>query len=83
MFMPTNNIHCEIVQHIAKGDYELDHGGGTGSCPPGWKGWQRLTRLMAIQLPLRAPCLSTASLAYWEQVGVNLHWLPMKGDKAN
>ena len=34
---------------------------GTGSYPPGLRGWQRLRRLMAIQPPLRSPYFSMAS----------------------
>ena len=33
---------------------------GTGSIPPGWKGWQRPSRFTASQLPRRAPWRSSA-----------------------
>lgn len=53
---------------------------GTGSypCPP--QGWQRLNRLTVSHNPLNTPCFFNASMAYWEQVGVNRHLGPSKGD---
>jgi hypothetical protein len=53
----------------------------TGSCPPLQKGWQRKKRFNAIQVPCAAPYFSTASRAYSEHVGVNLHAGGSKGDK--
>lgn len=44
---------------------------GTGSCPQPPQGWQRQRRRVASQEPRRAPCVSIASRAYWEQVGSN------------
>src|SRR5688572_6338015 len=44
-------------------------GQGTGSKPPGWKGWQRISRRNASHDPLSAPCLLIAPIAYTEQVG--------------
>jgi len=43
--------------------------GGTLSTPPSAHGWQRHTRRAANQEPRTAPCVSTASKAYAEQVG--------------
>src|SRR5690606_25473131 len=45
--------------------------GGTGSWPPGCRGWQRRMRRRASQLPLRAPNRPRAVIAYSEQVGTN------------
>ena len=42
---------------------------GTGSKPPGFKGWQRRMRRTASPVPFRGPCFRTASSAYSEQVG--------------
>src|SRR5688572_18084853 len=44
-------------------------GQGTGSKPPGWKGWQRISLRNASHDPLSAPCLLMAAIAYTEQVG--------------
>src|SRR6266487_4462697 len=41
----------------------LPRGGGTGSYPPGWKGWQRSSRRVARRMPRTAPCVVTASSA--------------------
>lgn len=46
---------------------------GTGSYPHLQKGLQRNILKIAIAEPLKAPNLSTAVIAYDEQVGVNLH----------
>lgn len=43
----------------------------TGSYPPGWKGWHFNIRRNARKSPYTTPCLATASMAYWEQVGIN------------
>jgi hypothetical protein len=53
---------------------------GTGSypCPP--QGWQRLNRLTVNHNPLNTPCFFNASIAYWEQVGVNRHLGPSIGE---
>jgi len=42
---------------------------GTGSKPPGWKGWQRHTRSVASFTPCSVPWVAIASAAYSEQVG--------------
>ena len=54
-------------------------GGGTGSCPPGCRGWQRPMRRIASQLPLSAPNRPMASIAYSEQVGTNRQRVPSRG----
>ena len=51
----------------------VERAGGTGSCPPGWKGWQRSSRRTASHPPRAAPYVSTASSAYAEQVGWKRH----------
>ena len=43
---------------------------GTGSYPPGLKGWHRRTRLTVSHKPFKKPCLENASTEYSEQVGV-------------
>src|SRR6185437_4952062 len=43
--------------------------GGTGSYPPGLKGWQRDSRRAASQSPRTAPCAQSASRAYSLQEG--------------
>ena len=45
----------------------------TGSNPLPPQGWQRKIRFSAIQLPLKAPYLFTASKPYCEQEGVKRH----------
>ena len=50
-------------------------GCGTGSNPPGVKGWQRNRRHAASPQPRNGPCVAMATAAYSEQVGMNLHWL--------
>jgi hypothetical protein len=52
----------------------------TGSCPLPPQGWQREILRIAIQPPLNTPYLRKASIAYWEQVGVNRHFGPSQGD---
>src|SRR3954469_118142 len=42
---------------------------GTGSYPPGRKGWQRRIRRALSQAPRIAPWRSSASIAYAEQLG--------------
>ena len=46
--------------------------GGTGSWPPGWKGWHLPIRLIASHTP-RRPWVSIASAAYTEHVGSKRH----------
>ena len=53
--------------------------GGTGSCPPGWRGWQRPIRRAASQLPRSGPKRSIAPIAYSEQVGVKRQRWPSIG----
>lgn len=53
--------------------------GGTGSCPPGCRGWQRPMRRIASQPPLSAPKRPMASIAYSEQVGTNRQRVPSSG----
>ena len=43
---------------------------GTGSYPWPPQGWQRKMRRTASHVPLKGPCLRSASMAYCEQVGV-------------
>src|SRR5690606_5620897 len=45
--------------------------GGTGSYPPGWKGWQRSRRQTARPVPRTAPWRARASRAYALQEGQN------------
>jgi hypothetical protein len=49
--------------------------GGTGSKPPGVKGWQRTRRHAASPQPRNGPCVAMATAAYSEHVGMNLHRL--------
>ena len=42
---------------------------GTGSYPPGRKGWHRRIRVTVRCMPLKTPCRSNASIAYAEHVG--------------
>lgn len=53
---------------------------GTGSYPWPPQGWHLLIRLMASQAPLSGPYFFNASIAYWEQVGVNLQEGPSHGE---
>src|SRR5207342_1694711 len=53
--------------------------GGTGSCPPGWRGWQRAMRRAASQPPRTAPKRAMASIAYSEHVGTKRHRGPSSG----
>ena len=55
--------------------------GGTGSCPPLQKGWQRRMRHTASPLPRRIPWRSIASIAYWLQVGENRHIGGFSGER--
>ena len=48
---------------------EATRSNGTGSYPPCTNGWQRSSRQTVIAEPRSAPCRSTASAAYSEQVG--------------
>lgn len=57
----------------------FDEAGGTGSCPPGWKGWQRATRRTASQEPRTAPKRAMACIAYSEQVGAKRQRGPSNG----
>src|SRR5690606_28132768 len=50
-------IHNQFVSNSVGGL------GGTGSTPPGWKGWQRDNRLTVSQDPRRVPWTSMASQA--------------------
>jgi hypothetical protein len=43
---------------------------GTGSYPPGLKGWHRRIRLTVSHKPFKKPCLKNASAEYSEQLGV-------------
>jgi len=56
----------------------LHYGTGSYPCPP--QGWQRLNRFTVSQNPLNTPYFLNASSAYCEQVGVNRHFGPRKGD---
>ena len=53
--------------------------GGTGSYPPGWKGWHRAIRRTDSQLPRPAPCMASASAAYALQLGANRQRWPNSG----
>jgi hypothetical protein len=55
--------------------------GGTGSCPPRQNGWQRRIRQTAYALPRKIPCRSTASIAYWLQVGEKRHIGGFSGER--
>ena len=45
----------------------------------GFHGWQRDMRASTRRVPLNAPCFSTASAAYSEQLGKNRQRRPRKG----
>lgn len=53
--------------------------GGTGSWPPGFRGWQRPIRCSASQPPRSAPKRPIAAIAYSEHVGVNRQRGPRRG----
>ena len=53
--------------------------GGTGSWPPGHRGWHRARRLTVSQLPLPAPKRWMASIEYSEQVGTKRQRCPRSG----
>src|SRR5699024_7445084 len=55
------SIRCSVFRVFL--DCSATRAGGTGSNPPGWKGWHLSIRLSASQLPRRAPCSSSASAA--------------------
>ncbi|SES78055.1 hypothetical protein SAMN05216389_102149 [Oceanobacillus limi] len=46
---------------------------GTGSNPPGWKGWHLLIRFIVKYEPFKAPNRFMASNPYSEQVGKKRH----------
>ncbi|ETC87947.1 hypothetical protein XHC_2575 [Xanthomonas hortorum pv. carotae str. M081] len=52
---------------------------GTGSNPPGWKGWQRPSRRAASQQPRSGPKRPIAVIAYSEQLGANRQRGPNRG----
>lgn len=54
--------------------------GGTGSYPPGEKGWQRRMRRAPSHSPCSTPCSSIACAVYSEQVGVKRHVGGVKRD---
>jgi len=53
---------------------------GTGSCPCPPQGLHLITLFIVSQNPLKGPYLLKASIAYCEQVGVNLHEGPSHGE---
>ena len=62
-----------------RGGHGVSYSGGTGSCPPGCRGWQRPMRRAASQPPLIAPKRPIASIAYSEQLGTNRQRVPSRG----
>ena len=52
---------------------------GTKSTPPSANGWQRAKRLTAKRSPFAQPCMTSACLAYSEQVGWYRHLGRVKG----
>lgn len=56
----------------------LFYGTGSYPCPP--HGWHLLIRLMVSHKPFRGPYFFNASIPYCEQVGVNLHFGPSRGE---
>src|SRR3569623_1320688 len=52
--------------------HELRENHGTGSYPPVQNGWHLASRRMVRTVPRSAPCRSSASTAYAEQLGKNL-----------
>ncbi|KEZ95701.1 hypothetical protein A11M_0119465, partial [Xanthomonas vasicola pv. vasculorum NCPPB 895] len=63
-----------------EGDGEADAGAsGTGSNPPGWKGWQRPSLHAASQLPRSGPKRPMAVIAYSEQLGAKRQRGPSRG----
>jgi hypothetical protein len=56
----------------------LNHGTGSYPCPP--HGWHFEMRFTDNHNPLKTPYFFRASKAYWEQVGVNRHLGPSKGE---
>ncbi len=55
------------------GGFHFNGPAGGGSFPQSPHGWQRPSRRKASQPPIMAPCRRTASIAYWEQLGVKRH----------
>jgi hypothetical protein len=53
---------------------------GTGSYPLPPPGRHLKILLMASQQPLNKPYFLNAWIAYWEHVGVNLHFGPITGE---
>ena len=62
-----------------RGGHGVSYSGGTGSCPPGCRGWQRPMRRAASQPPFSAPKRPIASIAYSEQLGTNRQRVPSRG----
>ena len=52
----------------------------TGSIPPLLNGWHLIILLNIRKIPLYGPCAFNASILYFEQVGSNLQFDPIKGD---
>ncbi len=63
--------YFEIALSHGALSFVLFSAGGTGSYPPGCKGWQRIRRAIVILPPRHGPNRSIASIPYCEQVGVN------------
>lgn len=60
--------------------YSLKKYYGTGSYPLPPQGLQRSIRFIVSHNPFHGPYFRSASIAYCEQVGVNLHDGGVKGD---
>ena len=74
MFMILNS-HSKIIHHpnrIYCVGLFFSFFGGTGSYPPLHNGLHLKILYIDSRAPLSAPCVSIASMAYAEQVGVNL-----------
>tara|TARA_B100001250_G_scaffold114335_1_gene96776 strand:+ start:1565 stop:1789 length:225 start_codon:yes stop_codon:yes gene_type:complete len=52
----------------------------TGSIPPLLNGWHLIILFKVRKIPLYGPCAFNASILYFEQVGSNLQFDPIKGD---
>ncbi len=76
----TNHIgpYMPVGMYIAERMQVGNHGTGSYPLPP--QGWQRSIRFTASHKPLKGPCLRSASIAYWLQVGVNRQAGGVRGD---
>ena len=73
--MDTHDYPCDRVEQRVENAHLTTPWGlvGTGSYPPGLKGWHRASRRTASHSPRTAPCRRSASRAYSLQEGANRH----------